>query len=64
MADTKAKFVHPQDLGLDFPIWTRDQQCAVARSLSGLPPKKVEQKKPLMTAEYKKYMQLKEKYGK
>jgi len=57
-----SKFVHPKDLGLDFPINTREELCQVAKALNGGINRANQNTKEMN--ERKLYAQLKEKYGK
>ena len=60
----KAAFIHPQELGLDLPIWTREQQVNIARAMNGMTPKQNNQVNVKEIKERQEYMRLKEKYGK
>ena len=64
--DVTPKFIHPSEIGIDTPIWTREQQDNVARALNGIPSKPMidMQKKERENHERREYLRLKEKYGK
>ena len=58
----KSGFIHPSELGLDFPINTSAELCAIAKAINAGANRTATQLKEQQ--ERKVYQELHEKYGK
>jgi hypothetical protein len=58
----KSGFIHPNDLGLDFPINTRDELVSIAKAINAGHKRTARQVQE--QNEKRIYQQLHEKYGK
>lgn len=60
--EIQAKFIHPSDLGLDFPINTKEELCQISKAISAGRNRTAQNVKE--QNERRVYQQLHEKYGK